>query len=114
MPVHSGLFFGKLTYPSSPYPRIAMKKYLPALLFLFSIGFASTAAAQSRPKIRTKHAFSHNSESGKGKTNKAQFRRENKGAGFIDLHPRSLEKFKTAKSNRNYKFSNGKGFKSAK
>ena len=84
-----------------------MNTLFPALLFILSISYASIATAQSRPKIKTKYAFSHNSESSKGKTNKARFRRENKNSGVIDLHPRSPEKFKTAKTNKNYRFSKG-------
>ncbi|MDB5234503.1 MAG: hypothetical protein JWR44_1496 [Hymenobacter sp.] len=94
-----------------------MKKLLPLLLLALGLGTADSATAQARPKakakakVNVKRAFDHNSEASKGKTNRAQFRRENEIRPIIDLHPGKPEKFKTAKSNKNYKFSNGNGFK---
>ena len=84
-----------------------MKKHLFALLFLFSLAYTSAANAQSKPKIKTRHAFTHNSEAGQGKTNKAHFRKENGHHTPIDLTPHKLETFRTAKANKNYKYSKG-------
>jgi hypothetical protein len=89
-----------------------MKNIIPHLLvaLVLSSGVASVAEAQKRPKIKAKRAFSHNAEAGKGKTNKARFRREN-DRPVIDLNPNSLVKTKTTKAPKPYKFSNGNGFK---
>lgn len=91
-----------------------MKKLIPALLILFFIGFALAASAQTRPKYKAKKVFSHNAESGQGKTDRAQFRKESSNRPPIDLRPHKLESFKTAKANKHYKFSNGKGLKPAR
>lgn len=81
-----------------------MNKFLLFLLLLaFGLSSAGPATAQSRPKGNLKRAFSHQSGAGKGKNNKAQFRRENVRP-VIDLNPHSPEKFKTAKANHHYKF----------
>jgi hypothetical protein len=77
------------------------------LLLLLSIGLATVADAQVRPKHKVKRAFVHTSEAGKGKNNKARFRRENNIRPTIDLNPRRLEKTKTVKAPKPYKFSNG-------
>ncbi|HEX8326185.1 MAG TPA: hypothetical protein VF629_01505 [Hymenobacter sp.] len=92
-----------------------MKNIIPHLLvaLVLSSGIASSAAAQKRPKSSAKRAFSHNSESSKGKTSKARFRREN-DRPVIDLNPNSLVKTKTTKAPKPYKFSNGNGFKPVK
>ena len=83
-----------------------MKKILP-LLLLLSIGLADFAAAQPRPRLKAKRAFAHNSEAGKGKTNKARFRRENNVRPVIDLNPHRLERTKTVKALKPYKYSKG-------
>ena len=92
-----------------------MKNIIPHLLvaLVLSSGVASSATAQKRPKGNSKRAFSHNSESGKGKTSKARFRRES-DRPVIDLNPNSLVKTKTTKAPKPYKFSNGNGFKPVK
>lgn len=74
---------------------------------------AGPAVAQQRPKGIAKRAFAHNSESSKGKTSKARFRREN-DRPVIDLNPKNLVKTKTTKAPKPYKFSNGNGFKPVK
>ena len=83
-------------------------KYFVMLLLIFVFGVAGVQA-QKNPKA--KRAFSHTSESSEGKTNKARFRHESKGFNIIDLHPKSPARFKTAKANKDYKFSNGKALK---
>ena len=79
-----------------------MNKLFLLLLFAFSL----STAAQDRPKGNLKRAFNHSSEAGKGKNNKARFRRESIHP-VIDLNPHSPEKFKTAKANKHYKFAKG-------
>ncbi|MBU6122526.1 hypothetical protein [Hymenobacter siberiensis] len=76
------------------------------LLFL-GLGLSLTipATAQSRPKLKARRAFSHTSESGQGKNNKIQFRRES-NRPVIDMKPHKLESFKTAKSPKPYKYYN--------
>lgn len=86
-----------------------MKKIFSLLLLVFFLTAAAglSEARDNKPgragKVNRK-AFRHNSESSKGKNSKAQFRKENKGSGIIDLNPRSPEKFKTARANPNYKY----------
>ena len=75
-----------------------------SLLFLAITFSASVAVGQHRPKTNLKRAFSHSSEAGKGKNDKAHFRKESIRP-VIDLNPHSPEKFKTAKANHHYKFS---------
>ncbi|GAB3658739.1 hypothetical protein GCM10027594_29950 [Hymenobacter agri] len=84
-----------------------MNKLFLLLLFAFSLSTAGRAAAQDRPKGNLKRAFNHSSEAGKGKNNKAHFRRESLRP-VIDLNPHSPEKFKTAKANHHYKFAKGR------
>lgn len=85
-----------------------MKNFLPPLLYLvLSIGFASSATAQIHPKVNAKRAFAHSATVGKGKTNKARFRRENNILPTIDLSPRNLEKTKTVRAPKRYKFAKG-------
>ena len=84
-----------------------MNKLFPLLLVALGLGTAGLATAQDRPKGSLKRAFSHSSEAGKGKNNKAHFRRESIRP-VIDLNPHSPEKFKTAKANHHYKFSKGR------
>ncbi|GAA4035406.1 hypothetical protein GCM10022409_20090 [Hymenobacter glaciei] len=83
-----------------------MNKLSLLLLFAFSLSTAGVATAQNRPKGNLKRAFKHESGAGAGKNNKAQFRRENIRP-VIDLNPHSLEKFKTAKANKHYRFGKG-------
>ena len=90
-----------------------MKHFITLLLLLFVFGVADVQA-QKKPKVKARRAFSHTSESSEGKTNKARFRHENKGFSMIDLHPKSPTRFKTAKANKDYKFSNGKALKPVK
>ncbi|MCI1186909.1 hypothetical protein MON38_05715 [Hymenobacter sp. DH14] len=84
-----------------------MNKLFLLLLFVFSLSTAGLATAQNRPKGSLKRAFNHSSEAGKGKNNKAQFRRDNIRP-VIDLNPHTPEKFKTAKANHHYKFAKGR------
>ena len=83
--------------------------FLPLLALVLSSGLAQSATAQARPKVNVKRAFAHSSEAGKGKANKAHFRRENEGGirPTIDLNPRSLERTKTVKAPKHYKFAKG-------
>jgi hypothetical protein len=84
-----------------------MDKILFLLLLGVGLSLTSPANAQSRPKVKAKRAFSHSSESGQGKNNKAHFRRENGGSRpVIDLKPHKLESFKTAKAPKPYKYYN--------
>ena len=91
-----------------------MKNRFLALLILFGVCCASAATAQPRPRIKAKRAFSHGAEASRGKNSKAQFYRANRGTSVLDLKPHSLEKFKTAKAGKDYKYSDGNGFKSKK
>ena len=76
-------------------------------IFLFLLVFAAGAAqAQNKPKVKAKRAFAHSSGSSRGKTAKTQFRKENNIRPVIDLAPHKMEKFKTAKANKNYKYRN--------
>ena len=85
-----------------------MKNFLLPLLFLaLSTGFAPSATAQPRPKVNAKRAFAHTAEAGKGKANKARFRRENNIRPTIDLNPKNLEKTKTVKAPKPYKYAKG-------
>ena len=78
-----------------------------ALLALLVFGLVDRAAAQPRPHRLTKRTFAHNSESSKGKNNKAHFRPKNTRGPLIDFDVKAhrLETFKTARSNKSYKFS---------
>ncbi|WP_201980081.1 hypothetical protein [Hymenobacter rubidus] len=80
-----------------------MKKLFLLLLVLF--GLADTASAQAKPKVKAR-AFKHTSESGKGKTERMHFRQGRKHRSTLDLTPGKLEKFKSAKANKNYTFPN--------
>ena len=83
-----------------------MHKIFSLLLLGFGLSLTLPATAQSRPKLK-KHAFSHTSESSRGRNNKAHFRQENVGSRpVIDLKPHKLESFKTAKSPKPYKYYN--------
>lgn len=83
-----------------------MKKIFSLLLMVFFLTAAAglSEARDTKPGKAGRKAFRHNSESGKGKNSKAQFRKENKGSGVIDLNPRKPEKFKTARANPSYKY----------
>jgi len=83
------------------------------LLLLLACFTAGTVQAQSRPKPKAKRAFSHNSESGRDKASKAQFRRETVRP-VIELRPHSLERSKTVKAPKPYKYSNGNKLKRAR
>lgn len=84
-----------------------MKNILPTLLLVaLSIGLASFTTTQHRPRMKARQAFAHDSESGKSRNNKARFRRENNILPTIDLHPRTLEKTKTVRAPRAYKYKN--------
>ena len=82
-----------------------MKKLFFLPLLALGIGLATPATAQSASKVKAKRAFAHNSEAGRGKTNKVQFRRESTRP-VIDLHPKKTTSFKTVKAQKPYKFSN--------
>jgi len=88
-----------------------MKQFF--LLLLLACFAAGTVQAQNRPKVKAKRAFAHPSESSKGKASKAQFRRENVRP-VIDLKPNSLERSKTVKAPKPYKYSNGNKLKRAR
>ena len=82
-----------------------MKNFLPPLLSLvLSIGFAPSATAQIHPKVNARRAFAHSAATDKGKANKIRFRHENNMRSTIDLNPRSLEKTKTVRAPKHYKF----------
>ena len=77
-----------------------------SLLFLgLGLSLALPATARPHPKLKARRAFSHSSESGRGRHNKARFRRENIRP-VIDLKPHKLELFKTAKAPKPYKYYN--------
>ena len=82
-----------------------MRKLLSLMLLGFGLSLTLPAAAQSRHKVKAKRAFSHKSESGQGKNNKAHFRKTG-ARPVIDLKPHELESFKTAKSPKPYKYYN--------
>lgn len=77
------------------------------LLLFLGIGLNLTlpATARPHPKLKARRAFSHNSASGRGRNNKARFRRENIRP-VIDLKPHKQEFFKTAKAPKPYKYYN--------
>ncbi|MDO7877761.1 hypothetical protein Q5H93_23700 [Hymenobacter sp. ASUV-10] len=86
-----------------------MKKIFSLLLMVFFLTAAAglSEARDTKPGKASKasrKSFRHTSESSKGKNSKAQFRKENKGGGIVDLNPRSPEKFKTARANPGYKY----------
>lgn len=67
---------------------------------------SSLSHAQSRPQKKYKRTYNHSAEASKGRNSKAQFRRESIRP-VIDLNPRSLEKSRTTKAPRPYKYSKG-------
>ena len=82
-----------------------MHKFFFLMLLGLGLSLTLPATAKPRPKPKAKRAFSHGSESGQGKNNKAQFRREG-GRPVIDLRPHRLESFKTTQSPKPYKYYN--------
>ena len=80
-----------------------MNKLFFLLLCVFSLSTASRANARNRPKRNLRHAFHHSSGDSKGRNNRAHFRRLALRP-VIDLNPHTLEKFKTARAGRSYKF----------
>lgn len=76
------------------------------LLLAFMACTSSLAQAQTRPHKKYKRTYNHSAEASKGRNSKAQFRRDN-ARPVIDLNPRSLEKSKTTKAPRPYKYSKG-------
>jgi len=78
-----------------------MKKIFSLLLMLLFLA-TSVDAAFARDNKPKKRNFKH-TESSKGKNSRARFRKENKPP-VIDLTPKKLETFKTARANPNYKF----------
>ncbi|MBF9239923.1 hypothetical protein I2I05_21200 [Hymenobacter sp. BT683] len=84
-----------------------MKKLLLLLLFPFLASSASFAQDPSKKRLKAKHHYVHASESSKGRTSKARFRPENNVRPTLDLNPKRLEKFKTAKAPKPYTWSKG-------
>ncbi|MGY3091035.1 hypothetical protein ACVWYF_004099 [Hymenobacter sp. UYAg731] len=80
-----------------------MHKFFSLLLLGLGLGLTIPATAQSRPKVKAKKAFSHTSESSRGKNNKAQFRHESTRP-VIDLTPHKLETFKTSRAPKHFKY----------
>ncbi|GAB3295664.1 hypothetical protein ACFQT0_21540 [Hymenobacter humi] len=74
-------------------------------LLASSASFAQTEG--KRPNLKSKHYYTHTSESSKGKNAKVKFRKVNNIRPTIDLNPKSQEKFKTAKAPKNWKWSKG-------
>jgi hypothetical protein len=81
-----------------------MKTYFFPLLLALCVG-ATTVEAKPGPGAKSKRAYSHQAESGKGKANKAQFRRQSQRP-TIDLHPNKPTTFKTTKAAPPYKYYN--------
>ena len=90
--------------PRSLRLPIVMKNYL-LVLALFTCA-SSTSQAQHRPKIKSRHAFTHSSEASEGKHSKARFRCES-SVPVIDLNPRSMGKSEMVKAPKPYKYSKG-------
>ncbi|MBO2011725.1 hypothetical protein [Hymenobacter negativus] len=82
-----------------------MKASFFSLLLALCVGAAATADAKPSPGAKSKRAYSHNSESSRGKTSKAQFRSQSIRP-VIDLHPHKAGTFKTAKAAPSYKYYN--------
>lgn len=82
-----------------------MHKFFFLLLLGFGLSLTLPVAAQPRPRFKAKRAFAHNSESGRGRSNKAHFRKENVRP-IIDLKPHKLESFRTTKAPKSYKYRN--------
>ncbi|GAB3572563.1 hypothetical protein [Hymenobacter daeguensis] len=82
-----------------------MKTYFFSLLLALCMGAATVATAKPGPGARSKRAYSHTSESGRGKATKARFRSQSIRP-VIDLHPHKAGVFKTTKSAPAYKYYN--------
>lgn len=92
-----------------------MKKLLLLLVFPFLASSASFAQEHGRkPRVKANRAFGHSAEASNKRNSKARFRPENNVKPTLDMNPRKLERFKTAKAPKNYKFSDGNGFKPVK
>ena len=89
-----------------------MKKLLLLLVFPFLASSASFAQDSGRkPRAKANRAFGHSAEASKKRNSKARFRPENNVKPIFDMKP---ESFKTSKAPKDYKFSDGTGFKPAK
>jgi len=92
-----------------------MKKLLLLLVFPFLASSASFAQDHGRkPRVKAHRAFGHTAEASKKRNSKARFRPENNVKPIFDMNPRKLESFKTSKAPKDYKFSDGTGFKPVK
>ena len=76
------------------------------LILAFFACASSPVHAQRRPVAKNKHAFRHPAEASRGRNSKARFRRES-SVPVIDLNPRSLEKSKTTRAPKPYRYSKG-------
>ena len=81
-----------------------MKPFFLPLLLAFCIS-ATAVSAKPGPAMKSKRAYSHSSDAGKGKNDKAQFRSQSIRP-VIDLHPHKSGTFKTAKAAPHYKYYN--------
>jgi hypothetical protein len=88
-----------------------MKNILTLLLFVAGIGVVSSGMAQPHPRKKVNRAFAHSAGASRSKTNKAHFRAENNDRPIIDFTPHRLEKTRTVKAPKPYKFSKGNDFK---
>jgi hypothetical protein len=85
-----------------------MKKFLLLLVFPFLATTASYAQGPGkRTRVKAKHHYEHASESSRGKSSKARFRPVNNIRPTIDLNPRSLERFKTTRAAKSWKWTKG-------
>ena len=82
-----------------------MKSSFFSLLLALCIGAAATVGAKPGPGAKPKRAYSHASESGKGKNTKARFRSQSTRP-VIDMHPNKPTTFKTTKAAPPYKYYN--------
>ncbi len=88
-----------------------MTKLFTLLLFVAGIGVVSPGVAQPHPKKRNSRAFTHSAGASRSKANKAHFRADNNDRPIVDLTPNRLEKTRTVKAPKPYKFSKGNDFK---
>ena len=92
-----------------------MKKLLLLLVFPFLASSASFAQDNGRkPRAKANRAFGHSAEASKKRNSKARFRPENNVKPIFDMNPRKPGSFKTSKAPKDYKFSDGAGFKPVK
>jgi hypothetical protein len=82
-----------------------MKTYFFPLLLALCVGTATAVDAKPGPGAKSKRAYTHHAESGKGRTSKVQFRNESTRP-VIDLHPNKPTTFKTTKAAPPYKYYN--------